>query len=210
MFSPSFGQRSRPQHAGTGSSALICGVEGVLVPVHDRGIQPELVVAPRLDVAEPVQRLSRQHVMVAVGVGSRDRLDRSLRAAALDGLYRRRLRVSVEDVWPMPDGSALVADAAPSTYSQAVRISGVPTQRCLVVESSESGVRAASAAGLRVVGLLHFVPPEEHEERAAALRRAGAYLVVRTWTDLERLHAPRRHAASRGHGAAASRPAVGV
>ena len=50
-----------------------------------------------------------------------------------------------------------------------------------------TGVRSAVAAGFPAVGNLLFVAPREREERAAALRAAGARAVIAGWRQLEEL-----------------------
>jgi HAD superfamily hydrolase (TIGR01509 family) len=71
---------------------------------------------------------------------------------------------------------------APDVYLLAARESGVAPARCLVVEDSETGVAAALAAGMSVIGFTgasHI--PEHHPGRLLAL---GARQIVETMHQL--------------------------
>mgnify|MGYP006285875833 CR=1 FL=1 len=48
---------------------------------------------------------------------------------------------------------------APDIYLEAARRIGIPPRECLALEDSENGVRAAHAAGMRVVQVPDLVPP---------------------------------------------------
>lgn len=65
----------------------------------------------------------------------------------------------------------------PDIYLEVLRILDVPAARCVVVEDSLVGVRAARAAGLRVVGLVGSYP---YEELAALTPH-----VIRGWHEME-------------------------
>ena len=67
----------------------------------------------------------------------------------------------------------------PEPYRITVARLGVPAAACLVVEDSTNGVRAAVGAGCLVAGLTTTFP-------AAALRAAGAHLVVDGFAALTR------------------------
>lgn len=74
---------------------------------------------------------------------------------------------------------------APDIYLLAAERLGVVPSACLVIEDSPSGVRAAKAAGMEVVGLLagaHIRPG--HEARLIA---AGADHVAPDWAEVARL-----------------------
>ena len=87
--------------------------------------------------------------------------------------------------------SALVEHGkpAPDLFLYAARAFGAPAECCCVIEDSVAGVRAARAAGMRVIGFTggaHCGP--SHAER---LRENGADATVERWTNvpsaLERL-----------------------
>ena len=66
----------------------------------------------------------------------------------------------------------------PDIYLHAAKGLGLPPERCLAIEDSPVGARAALAAGMRVVGLAaagHIVDPAGHAE---ILREAGVKEVV--------------------------------
>ncbi|MCM0000961.1 MAG: HAD family phosphatase [Erythrobacter sp.] len=71
---------------------------------------------------------------------------------------------------------------APDIYLLAAERLGVPPSACLVIEDSPSGVRAAKAAGMEVIGLLagaHIRPG--HDARLSA---AGADQLAASWAEV--------------------------
>jgi HAD superfamily hydrolase (TIGR01509 family) len=74
---------------------------------------------------------------------------------------------------------------APDIFLHAASALEVPPGECLVIEDSPHGVRAALAAGMKVVGLTaagHL--PSGH---AVALRNAGAHAVAESWAQVDAL-----------------------
>jgi len=117
-------------------------------------------------VERPIVRLLRavaRRVPIAIVSGAaRSEVVASLTRAGIDGVFRTV--VTAEDVRrckPDPEG-----------YLLALRRLGLTGREgCLAIEDSPGGIRAARAAGLRVLGVATSYP-------AAALRRAGAFRVV--------------------------------
>ena len=105
-----------------------------------------------------------------------DYIDRALALTGLDCHLPPTRRFSAAQVArPKP---------APDLFLHVARSCGVEAGDCLVVEDSESGTRAARAAGMTVLGFLgggHIVDRERH---AGQLRDAGARAV---FDELERL-----------------------
>lgn len=66
----------------------------------------------------------------------------------------------------------------PDIFLAAARLLGVGPEECLVFEDAENGVRAARAAGMRVIGVTTNV-------KADALRAAGAMRTVADFTELD-------------------------
>ncbi|HXV02778.1 MAG TPA: HAD family phosphatase [Gaiellaceae bacterium] len=60
---------------------------------------------------------------------------------------------------------------APDVYLEAARRLGVPPDRIVAIEDSANGIRAAKAAGMRVIAIPnpHYPPPEEALEQADAV-----------------------------------------
>lgn len=50
---------------------------------------------------------------------------------------------------------------SPEVYLKGAELLGIPPDRCVVVEDSRTGVQAALAAGMKVVGVTTSYPPEE-------------------------------------------------
>jgi beta-phosphoglucomutase len=67
----------------------------------------------------------------------------------------------------------------PQVFLVAAAKLGVAPARCVVMEDAVAGVQAARAGGMKCIGVT-FVGHHPDE----ALRRAGADLVVRTWTEV--------------------------
>jgi HAD superfamily hydrolase (TIGR01509 family) len=74
---------------------------------------------------------------------------------------------------------------APDLYLLASASMGVPPERCLAIEDSSAGVKAAIAAGVRVIGFVgaSHVPPTH----AAHLIEIGAIAVARQMSELPSL-----------------------
>jgi beta-phosphoglucomutase-like phosphatase (HAD superfamily) len=62
---------------------------------------------------------------------------------------------------------------------------GVAERDAIAVEDSVPGTCSAVAAGLPTIGNLQFVPPAERVVRSQELLDAGAFTVVRSWTEIE-------------------------
>lgn len=104
-----------------------------------------------------------------------DRLKASLSAAGLYTCFKPNVFSAVE----VPRGKP-----APDLFLHAADRMGVPSQSCLVVEDSPTGVAAGVAAGMTVVGFTgggHCGP--NHAER---LREAGAGTIATSMNDLAR------------------------
>jgi HAD superfamily hydrolase (TIGR01509 family) len=103
---------------------------------------------------ESVRRLHADGVALAVASSSnRELIDAVLRRVALESLFR--VTVSSEEVGR--------GKPAPDVYLEAARRLGVAAARCAAVEDSASGIRAAHAAGMRVVAYpnRHYPPSDE-------------------------------------------------
>ncbi|HSG79398.1 MAG TPA: HAD family phosphatase [Acidimicrobiia bacterium] len=124
------------------------------------------------DAVDALERLAFDGVPVAVATASpRERLDLTLERAGLS----RRVQVSaagdeVEHPKPAPDVYLLAADRL-----------GLDPHRCVAVEDTVTGARAAVAAGMRVLGVAR------DPEHAGGLLAAGA--AVSTSVDYELLRA---------------------
>jgi HAD superfamily hydrolase (TIGR01509 family) len=112
---------------------------------------------------------------IAVCVASQGRLEKtrlSLELTGLDALFAENARFSAEQV---PRGKP-----HPDLFLHAAAQMGVQPSECVVVEDTPSGVRAAVAARIRVVG--YFADSDER-----ALRDAGAEQCIETMSELPRL-----------------------
>jgi HAD superfamily hydrolase (TIGR01509 family) len=105
-------------------------------------------VAPRPGALDLMERLRDTGVPIAVASNSqREFVERTLASAGLlDGRFQAV--VSAEDVErPKP---------APDIYLEAARRLGVEPGRCAALEDSPTGVAAAVAAGMYVIGVPYF------------------------------------------------------
>jgi HAD superfamily hydrolase (TIGR01509 family) len=105
-------------------------------------------VAPRPGALDLMERLRDTGVPIAVASNSqREFVERTLASAGLlDGRFQAV--VSAEDVeHPKP---------APDIYLEAARRLGVEPRRCAALEDSPTGVAAAVAAGMYVIGVPYF------------------------------------------------------
>ncbi|WP_309055931.1 HAD family hydrolase [Streptomyces sp.] len=104
--------------------------------------------------AEVLGLLAREHIPYCVASsGSHERIRVGHRSAGLDSWFRDENIFSAEDVGrgkPEPD-----------LFLHAAARMGVAPERCVVVEDSLLGVRAALAAGMDVYGFTAMTPAEK-------------------------------------------------
>jgi HAD superfamily hydrolase (TIGR01509 family) len=127
--------------------------EALMDELHELVMEEALAgIAPRPGALELLERLSGAGVPVAVASNSqREFVQRTLGGAGLlDGRFATV--VSVEDVaHPKP---------APDIYLEACRRLGAEPGACAALEDSVTGVTAAAAAGMYVVGVPYFAGGE--------------------------------------------------
>ena len=121
------------------------------------------------DAVGCARELKARGVPIAIATGSRrERLDATLRAAGLDGLFDATVaQDEVEHSKPAPD-----------LFLRAAELLGVAPEDCVAVEDSPTGVESALAAGMRVVAVAR-VP--EHRDSL----RGGTVVDVLTTAVLE-------------------------
>ncbi len=140
------------------------------------------VLRPDPDVLEPVTRLAERFGLAVVSSSALARLDACFEATGLAELFPPEARYSAEDSLPVP-----TSKPDPAVYALAGERLGVSGDQAIAVEDAVPGVLSAVAAGFPCVGNLQFVTdPAEREERRAALRDAGAAMVVESWSEIER------------------------
>jgi HAD superfamily hydrolase (TIGR01509 family) len=119
-------------------------------------------VSPATGATELVRGAASKGIrLVLVTSAPRALADAFLRAAGLAGAFAAV--VSGEDGPGKPD---------PALFDRALELARVPAERALAIEDAPSGVRAARAAGVDVLGVA------ADPSRGVALRRAGAADVV--------------------------------
>jgi HAD superfamily hydrolase (TIGR01509 family) len=109
---------------------------------------------PLLDGAvEAVQRLAGSFRLGLASSSNRELIDVVLSTAGLTSLFQAT--VSSEEVER--------GKPAPDVFLEAARKLGVSPKRCAAVEDSANGIRAAHAAGMRVVAIPNrrYPPPDE-------------------------------------------------
>ena len=130
--------------------------------------ETDLPVVP--GAVEAVRRLAEEGLPLAVASSSnRELIDAVLRRLALDAVFE--VSVSSEEV--------ARGKPAPDVYLETARRLGVDPNRCLAVEDSASGIRAAHAAGMRVIAYPNRHYPPAQDALALASR------VVRSLSELD-------------------------
>jgi HAD superfamily hydrolase (TIGR01509 family) len=123
--------------------------EALMDELHELVMEEALAgVEPRPGALELLERLLRSGVPVAVASNSqREFVERTLASAGLlDGRFQTV--VSAEDVQhPKP---------APDIYLEACQRLGAQPGKCIALEDSPTGVTAAAAAGIYVIGVPYF------------------------------------------------------
>jgi HAD superfamily hydrolase (TIGR01509 family) len=99
-----------------------------------------------------VERLAARWPLGLASSSNRELIDLVLELSGLAGYFR--VTVSSEEV--------AHGKPAPDVYLEAARRLGVAADRCAAVEDSENGIKAAKAAGMRVVAIPNpLYPPAE-------------------------------------------------
>ncbi|HEX5053236.1 MAG TPA: HAD family phosphatase [Planctomycetota bacterium] len=135
-----------------------------------RAIEASVPLAP--GCRELLVALQQQRTRIAVGSSApRENVD-----LVLDGGGIRSFFGAV-----VHEGLVRRGKPAPDIFLRAAELLDVPPGRCVVVEDAPSGVRAAIAAGMDVVGIASNHAPDE-------LTRCGARLVVQDLAALGTAH----------------------
>lgn len=114
--------------------------------------QSGLLPVPGVD--EVLARLAAGGVPYCVASsGSHERIRVALRTTGLYDRFGEERIFSSQDVGR--------GKPAPDLFLHAARVMGVPAERCVVVEDSPLGVRAAVAAGMDVFGFTAMTPGEK-------------------------------------------------
>ena len=124
---------------------------------------------PLLDGAvEAVDSLAARWPLGIASSSNREVIDLVLDLSGLAPLFK--VTVSSEEV--------ARGKPAPDVYLEAARRLGVAPERSAAIEDSENGIRAAKAAGMRVVAIPnpHFPPDQEALEQADVTLRSLAEL----------------------------------
>ena len=102
---------------------------------------------------ETVQRLAGTYRLGLASSSNRPIIDAVLTQAGIAELFEAT--VSSEEVDR--------GKPAPDVYLEAARRLGVPPERCVAIEDSANGIRAAAAAGMRVIAIPNrrYPPPAE-------------------------------------------------
>jgi HAD superfamily hydrolase (TIGR01509 family) len=142
---------------------------------------------PDPEVRTVTETLLRRYRLAVVSSSATPRLVACLQAAGLADTFPATDVFSAEDSMPVP-----VSKPDPAVYRFAMATLGVTPLESVALEDSTTGVRSAVAAGLRVIGIVQFVLPDEAEARVGDLLDAGATTVVRQWRELPELLLPER------------------
>jgi HAD superfamily hydrolase (TIGR01509 family) len=102
---------------------------------------------------EAVERLAARWPLGLASSSNREVIDLALEVSGMDKFFRAT--VSSEEV--------ARGKPAPDVYLEAARRLGVAADRCAAIEDSHNGIRAAKAAGMRVVVIPnpHFPPGDD-------------------------------------------------
>ena len=126
---------------------------------------------------ELLQDLFDLGIPMAVATSTRGERARIKLARTDIGHYFSHVVTSSDVAHPKP---------APDLYLLAAERLGIAPQHCLALEDSEFGVRAASAAGIRVIQIPDLVPATELSRSLAEVVSSleGARLILESWLQL--------------------------
>jgi HAD superfamily hydrolase (TIGR01509 family) len=139
-------------------------------------------LTPDEEVRSSLLALRLRYRVAAVSSSASERLDACFAATDLDRIIPSTLRFSAEDDLPTPQSKP-----DPAVYLLALERVGVEAGQALAIEDAVAGVQSAVAAGIKTVGIVQFVPPDERDDRVRELGLAGAHVVVNSWWEFTRL-----------------------
>ena len=151
MMGMSSGEWSRYMHDDLGLSQSPAEINDEVVRRLLHRYETDL---PLVDGAvRAVRELSRSFPLAVASSSNRPLIDAVLATADIAGCFAAT--VSSEEV--------ARGKPSPDVYIEAARILGVPPERCAAVEDSANGIRAAAAAGMRVIAYpnRHYPPDAE-------------------------------------------------
>jgi beta-phosphoglucomutase-like phosphatase (HAD superfamily) len=136
-------------------------------------------------VSDAVERIASRFAVAAVSSSSIARLQACFAAIGLSWYFPPERCFSAEDSLNPP-----VSKPDPAVYLESLRRLGLRAEQAVAIEDSARGAQAAIAAGIRTVGNLTFVEPEDREVHRSTLLEAGAVAVVGSWAEAVALLTP--------------------
>ena len=138
-------------------------------------------------VRETLEWIRDQRLPLAiVSNSSEQRMKINLESSGLRGILDEIAAANGDEQLPIfTSDEVMNPKPAPDLYLLALKTLGRSAEECLVVEDSRTGMQAAVAAGLKVVGHLgaSHIPPGHAE----VLRTTGAWQVMKHWDEFSRL-----------------------
>jgi beta-phosphoglucomutase-like phosphatase (HAD superfamily) len=126
-----------------------------------------------------VARLRESFELAVVTSSALSRLEACLDVTGLSEFFAPERRFSAEDSLPRP-----TSKPDPAVYRLAAASLHLGRGEALAIEDSVNGTRSAVGAGLRTVGSVQFVHPDDRRTRVRELTDAGALSVVRDLSDV--------------------------
>jgi HAD superfamily hydrolase (TIGR01509 family) len=135
-------------------------------------------VQPTTGVEAAIEWLSTYFGVAVVSSSALRRVVACLTAVNVDRFFGDRVFSAASLKSSKPD---------PAVYLHALRVLGVRAWQCMAIEDSRTGVLAAVAAGIPVLGYLGALPVEARAEREQVLLAAGAFDVISDWSEIKRV-----------------------
>lgn len=154
------------RRAGMETDQAATAVIGSVAAAYDRGEVPLIHGALEL-----VQAAASRVPVALASSAPREIIDRVMTTTAVGEYFK--VTVSSAEV--------AAGKPAPDVYNEAIAKLGAKSSRSLAVEDSSNGIRAASAAGLAVLGMEH---PQYPIDLDAAGRVIGVYHTLHDVTDV--------------------------
>ena len=133
-------------------------INAAVVRLMEEGYERELPLLP--GAREAVTALAKDWPLGLASSSNREIIDLALRLAGFDGAFR--VTISSEEV--------ARGKPAPDVYIEAARRLSAAPERCVAIEDSANGLRAANAAGMAVIAVpnRHYPPGDDALALAAA------------------------------------------
>jgi beta-phosphoglucomutase-like phosphatase (HAD superfamily) len=137
---------------------------------------------PCVGVKQELERLATagEYHLSIVSSSSLQRINTSIETTGLDRYF------STSEVFSATDSlQAPTSKPDPAIYLHALMALGKSLEECVAIEDSQSGVTAATRAGIKTIGYVGCYEVGEQDRMRGVLVEAGCVIIMNHWRDFQ-------------------------